>query len=237
MRLSFFSFALFLFCSSFSYAGTFTPAAGTTVNESPLTISWNSTEPQQWVRAFNSSGEKFFDSGRQFSASGQVQIDIPSTISSLRIVFYERVDGVWSAQDRIYPVDIDDFGGMPGQVTVSDRISCETEAIDLTALEGSSGSELHPTLSCNVSCPAGEFLIATDCVATVLSGFGDSGDNISNLTTDFAYLSPSAASCNVYGQFESFIDTDIDSVNYLGFLGLTYSVKMTTSGACMSLPQ
>ena len=77
-------------------AGSFTPAAGTTISSTSVTVGWTSTALQQWVRAYNASEVKIFDSGRKTASTGTVQFSVASTDTSLRVVFYEKAsNGQW----------------------------------------------------------------------------------------------------------------------------------------------
>ncbi|MFK7891997.1 MAG: heme-binding protein [Granulosicoccus sp.] len=99
--------------TSASMAADFSPAAGTTINSSPVTVSWDSSTSQQWVRAFD--GEtKIYDSGRQSSASGSVSFAVSEDLDSLIVIFYEYLPEGWTANERTYEVAIGDGGGDGG---------------------------------------------------------------------------------------------------------------------------
>ncbi len=107
--------------SSLVMAGTFTPVAGTTIASSAVSIGWTSTAIQQYVRAYDSSGDKIFDSGRQFSSTGQVNFTVAASETLLRVIFYEKTaDGSWVPNERIYNVSI---GGTTGDGISEDTLA------------------------------------------------------------------------------------------------------------------
>ena len=95
-----------------AFAGTFSPGAGTTINSTSVTVGWASDAKEQWVRAYDSSGNKLFDSGRQMSSTGSSTFSIGMDLSQLRIIFYEKNNtGHWTPDERMYTVNI---GGHEG---------------------------------------------------------------------------------------------------------------------------
>ncbi len=112
--------------SSLAMAGSFTPEAGTTITSTSVTVTvgWTSTASEQWVRAYDSSAEKIFDSGRQLSSSGQVNFAVSSSETLLRVIFYEKT-GSWVANERTYSVAI---GSTDGGDTLA-NLTCSTNQI------------------------------------------------------------------------------------------------------------
>jgi|GEM_PF-6623234 len=93
-------------------AATFTPAAGTVISSTSVTVEWQSDERGQWVRAFDVGGNRIYDSLRQGSSAGSVTFSIPADLTGLSIVFYEFVadQGAWVPEERSYSVAIGDMG-------------------------------------------------------------------------------------------------------------------------------
>ena len=133
-------FSFLSFFSSFVSAGTFTPAAGTTITTTSVTVAWQSAGSEQWVRAFNADSVRTFDSGRQTSSTGQVDVPVAASTSELTIIFYEKnTNGAWGSTTRTYSVSMDgsdgdgdsgggDTGGNGGDDTLA-ALSCSTDQI------------------------------------------------------------------------------------------------------------
>lgn len=98
---------LLWFSVSAAFAGTFTPDEGTTINSTSVTVGWASDAKEQWVRAYDSSGGKLYDSGRQKSSTGSSTFSIGMDLSQLKIIFYEKNNtGHWTPDERMYMVNI-----------------------------------------------------------------------------------------------------------------------------------
>ncbi|MBX2836078.1 MAG: hypothetical protein KTR35_04430 [Gammaproteobacteria bacterium] len=242
------AYILFTHANVANAAGTFTPPSGTVVTASPMTIGWNSTASQQWIRIYDTStGAKIFDSGRQVSMNGSISAVVADDISEIRIVFFEKTSaGGWENQQRILAVNINGQGtGGSGPVIVSQRITCTDEVgPQLPAAQTQPAWqpfdyqfdwEGSPALTCNLSCPQGEYLMAVDCVSGFLVGL-DNTSNRRTLVSELKYSDASTASCSMYEQTEAYAYLgNGPDINGTGLKEFVWALSLDASGACMSI--
>ena len=87
------------------FAQDFRPFEGTAIATEQVDVNWFSVADEQWLRAFDDdTGVKFYDSGRLSERFGQLSLAIPSGISNLKLIFFEKVLGNWTSIERLYPV-------------------------------------------------------------------------------------------------------------------------------------
>ncbi|MBX2881542.1 MAG: hypothetical protein KTR32_16470 [Granulosicoccus sp.] len=230
------------------------PTSSGKITGNPITVSWTSSAPQQWVRAFDAaSGNRFFDSGRLLSGSGVLSISIPTTAAEVQIVFYEKISGAWFPQESTFPIEISGGGGGgTGAISIAGRISCEAVGIgpglpSVMTDPGGLGTALEqgPTASCALECPAGEFLIAPVCnpfiIRTYPGGLGPIEAMVGTIRYGEILEDPftgqfttsgeslSSAVCQLNGQFDKYYDFETGGV----YPNLEFTLR--GSAACLKI--
>ncbi len=104
--------SLFLTVAGRASAQDFNPIENTTITSEQVAVDWYSSASQQWLRAFDSNtGVKIYDSGRLSERFGQLTLSLPTGISNLKLIFFEKSSGGWAQRERLYPVILNSGSG------------------------------------------------------------------------------------------------------------------------------